>query len=62
MSNEKADGTESALPTYKNHLPCDAHGNYPAEVNTWEVIIVETEMKLYSTPSAAARTVFKQSR
>jgi hypothetical protein len=36
---------ETALPTYKNHLLCDAQGNYPAELNTWEVKVVETEMK-----------------
>jgi type III restriction enzyme len=38
-------GTETALPTYKNHLLCDAQGNYPADLNTWEVKVVETEMK-----------------
>lgn len=36
---------ETALPTYKNHLLCDAQANYPAELNTWEVKVVETEMK-----------------
>ena len=37
--------TETALPTYKSHLLCDEQGNYPAELNTWEVKVVETEMK-----------------
>lgn len=37
--------TETALPTYKKHLLCDAKGNYPAELNNWEVKVVETEMK-----------------
>jgi type III restriction enzyme len=36
---------ETALPTYKNHLLCDAQGNYPAELNAWEVKVIETEMK-----------------
>ena len=35
---------ETALPTYKNHLLCDELGNYPAELNTWEVKVVESEM------------------
>jgi hypothetical protein len=38
--------TETAITTYKNHLLCDAHGNYPADLkSTWEVKVVETEMK-----------------
>ena len=36
---------ETALPTYKSHLLCDDHGNYPTELNTWEVKVVESEMK-----------------
>jgi type III restriction enzyme len=36
---------ETALPTYKNHLLCDAQDNYPAELNSWEVKVVETETK-----------------
>jgi hypothetical protein len=36
---------ETALPTYKNHLLCDAGGNYPADLNGWEVKVVETELK-----------------
>lgn len=36
---------ETALPTYKGHLLCDEQGDYPAELNTWEVKVVETEMK-----------------
>ena len=36
---------ETTLPTYKSHLLCDDQGNYPAEMNTWEVKVVETEMK-----------------
>lgn len=37
---------ETALPTYKSHLLCDAQGNYPVELkSSWEVKVVETEMK-----------------
>lgn len=36
---------ETVLPTYKSHLLCDEQGNYPAELNTWEMKVVETEMK-----------------
>jgi type III restriction enzyme len=36
---------ETELPTYKNHLLCDENGNYPANLNTWEIAAVETESK-----------------
>lgn len=36
---------ETVLPTYKSHLLCDDNGNYPAELNNWEVKAVETEVK-----------------
>jgi len=36
---------ETTLPTYKHHLLCDAGGHYPAELNNWEVKVLETEMK-----------------
>jgi len=36
---------ETALPTYKHHLLCDAQGDYPAEMNNWEIKVVGTEMK-----------------
>lgn len=38
-------GNETDLPTYKQHLLCDEHGNYPAELNNWELNVVETEME-----------------
>lgn len=38
-------GVERAIPTYKNHLLCNGQGNFPAELNTWEQKVVETEMK-----------------
>lgn len=36
---------ETTLPTWKKHLLCDKDGKYPAELNAWEVTVVETEMK-----------------
>lgn len=36
---------EIALPTWTNHLLCDANGKYPAELNDWERTVVETEAK-----------------
>jgi hypothetical protein len=36
---------EIALPTYKSHLLCDDQGQFPAELNDWEVKVVESEMK-----------------
>jgi hypothetical protein len=41
----RANDIETALATYKHHLLCDAQGNYPAELNNWEVKVVETEAK-----------------
>lgn len=41
----RANDIETALPTYKCHLLCDPQGDYPAELNTWEVKVVETEAK-----------------
>jgi type III restriction enzyme len=34
---------ETELQTYKNHLLCDENGNYPAELNDWEMAVVEDE-------------------
>lgn len=31
------------LPTYRDHLLCDAEGNYPADLNTWEQAVIKTE-------------------
>ncbi len=36
---------ETSFPTWRNHLLCDEHGNYPAELNNWETTVVETEAK-----------------
>jgi superfamily II DNA or RNA helicase len=34
---------ETELPTYQNHLLCDENGNYPANLNEWEIAVVEAE-------------------
>lgn len=31
------------LPTWRDHLLCDEDGNYPAEFNSWERAVIETE-------------------
>jgi hypothetical protein len=36
---------ETELPTYKNHLLCDENGNYPAELNDWEIAVINIESK-----------------
>jgi type III restriction enzyme len=38
-------GNTSTFPTWKNHLLCDKDGKYPAVLNEWEQIVVETESK-----------------
>lgn len=35
----------TALPTYRDHLLCDAEGNYPADLNNWERAVIATESK-----------------
>lgn len=37
--------TTTTLPTYKNHILCDEDGNYPAQLNKWEVKVLEVESK-----------------
>jgi hypothetical protein len=36
---------ETEIPTYKKHLLCDEGGNYPANLNEWEIAVVEVESK-----------------
>ena len=36
---------ETEIPTYKKHLLCDEGGNYPANLNEWEIAVVEAESK-----------------
>lgn len=38
-------GSETDLPTWKDHLLCDEGGKYPAELNGWERKVLETESK-----------------
>ena len=45
MTSARVHDVETPLPTYKSHLLSDPKGNYPAVLNTWEVKVVETEMK-----------------
>lgn len=45
LTRARLNDVERALPTYPHHLLCDAQGNYPAELNAWEVKVLETEMK-----------------
>ncbi len=35
--------TVTPLPTYRDHLLCDAEGNYPAELNSWERAVIAAE-------------------
>jgi len=44
-SAREQDGTETALPTYTHHLLCTDDGDFPAEMNEWEVQVLEAEMK-----------------
>ena len=39
-------GSETAIPTYRHHLLCDEHGNYPAELQSREEKdVLDVEMK-----------------
>ena len=39
------DGSETDIPTYKQHLLCDEQGFYPAELKTWEKAVLTAEME-----------------
>ena len=41
----ESDGTETPLPKYKHHLLCDENGEFPAEMNDWEIDVLQAEMK-----------------
>jgi len=41
----KEDKTEILLPTYPSHLLVDDSGQFPVDFNTWEVRVLENEMK-----------------
>ncbi len=39
------DGSETEIPTYDQHLLCDEQGQYPAELGSWEKLVLSTEME-----------------
>ncbi|HEX7178022.1 MAG TPA: hypothetical protein VF240_22380, partial [Pyrinomonadaceae bacterium] len=41
----EADGSETDIPTYKQHLLCDEEGFYPAELRDWERQVLSAELK-----------------
>lgn len=41
----EADGREVNLPTYSDHLLCDAAGKYPAQLLGWEKAVLECEIE-----------------
>lgn len=41
----EADGSETDIPTYKQHLLCDAESLYPSELRSWERAVLSGEMK-----------------
>jgi hypothetical protein len=55
------DGSKTPLPTYKQHMLCDEHGIFPAEMNEWEIAVLKTELKRqgfqawYRNPSRASQ-------
>lgn len=40
----EADGSQTPLPKFTNHLMCDAELSFPSEFNKWETKVLETEM------------------
>lgn len=42
VAREK-DGTETKVPTHRQHLLCDEKGSYPVELNSWECEILAAE-------------------
>lgn len=43
MTQTKYGEKEYTLPTWKQHLLCDEHGNFPCELNDWELRVIEKE-------------------
>lgn len=41
----EVNGSKTPLPTYKQHMLCDDSGLFPAEMNEWEIAVLEAEMK-----------------
>jgi hypothetical protein len=44
-SVRETDGNETPLPTYEHHMLCCEDGTFPAEMNTWEIKVLNTEMQ-----------------
>lgn len=40
----EANGTDKPIPTFNKHLLCDSDGQFPAQLNTVETKVLETEM------------------
>ena len=45
MTQMRENNQEKELQTYKTHLLCDENGKYPADLDDWEMAVVETESK-----------------
>jgi hypothetical protein len=60
-SVREADGSETPLPGYKQHLLCDENGTFPAQLNAWEIEVLKTEMERkgfsawYKNPSRSSQ-------
>lgn len=56
----KENGTEEALPLYKDHLLCDENGNFPILLNSWELEVLSKEAQRvdfvawYRNPASAS--------
>jgi type III restriction enzyme len=60
-SARESDGTVNALPTYEHHMLCADDGTFPAELNAWEVDVLNAEIQRagfiswYRNPSRASQ-------
>ncbi|SAK40945.1 Type III restriction enzyme, res subunit [Caballeronia fortuita] len=43
MTAVHENGQDTPIPTYPLHLLCDGQGNYPAQLNAWEVAVLKQE-------------------
>lgn len=43
MTTIRENEQDKTIPTYKRHLLCDEQGNYPAQLNAWEIAVLEQE-------------------
>lgn len=44
-SVHEAGGSETPLPVYEHHMLCKEDGTFPAEMNTWEIEVLNAEMQ-----------------